>query len=210
MNTQQEIELLRQKEFLLNGEPVAVLSGDEFSKKEGITLIQQVVAYYHSIGNKAISPVYGEIILDKKGVDDDFAHGIGRTKAIAFAAVPAIIEKGIVLLKLGNYKENEKILSAIIAAPISIASAEYVGVVVVRQNKIRDNRLYVNDVTIKEKLLEKKIQGVEKNPCESSSSPTSMLATPQGLITKVLQNLVSTKSFSPKIEKNKIKKGRKL
>ncbi|MDR1056451.1 MAG: hypothetical protein LBL90_11690 [Prevotellaceae bacterium] len=207
MNTQQEIELLQQKEFLLNGEPVAILTGDEFQKKEGLTLTQQVIAYYASIGNKVISPAYGDIILDKKGIDDDFAHGIGRIKAIAFAAVPAIIGKGIVILKLGNYKADEKILSAMIAAPISIANMEYVGVVVVRQNKIGDNRLYVHEVTIKEKLLEKRNQGVEKNPCKNSSNPTSSLATPQGLITKVLQNIVSTKSFSPE---NKTKKGRKL
>jgi hypothetical protein len=206
MNTQQEIELLRQKEFLLNGEPVAILTGSEFSRKEGLTLTQQVIIYYASIGNMAISPVYGEIILDKKGVDDDFAHGIGRIKAIAFAAVPAIIEKGIVILKLESHKENEKILSAMIAAPLAIANTGYVGVVVIRQNKTGDNRLYVHEVTIKEKLLEKQIQGAKKNPCKSSSNPTSLLAAPQGTITKILQNIVSAKSFSLK---NKVQKGRK-
>lgn len=217
MNTQQDIELLRQKEFLLNGNSVAILTGDEFLKKEGITLTQQVVAYYHSIGNKAISPIYGDVILDKKGVDDDFAHGIGRTKAIAFAAVPAIIEKGIVILPFGKHKANENTLSAMVAAPILIANKEYIGVVVLRKRE-DINKLYVHEVTIKNKLLEveKLSDGssnsikVEKKSLISSSNPTQSLATYQGAITKVLQNIVSAKSFSTKVEKSSLKKGRKL
>lgn len=66
MSAPQEQELLAQKEFLLNGHPVAKLTGDEFAPKEGLRLTEQVVAYYNSIGGKAISPVYGEVILDKK------------------------------------------------------------------------------------------------------------------------------------------------
>ena len=117
--------LLEQKEFLFNSKPVAVLTGDEFAKQKGITLTQQVTEYYAVIGGKALSPVYGEVILDKKGVDDDFAHGIGRIKAIAFAAVPQIIEKGIVILPFGKYKSGENVVSAMIAAPIQIANNEY-------------------------------------------------------------------------------------
>lgn len=42
--------LSAQREFLLKGKPVVTLIGDEFSKKEGITLTQQVTDYYNSIG----------------------------------------------------------------------------------------------------------------------------------------------------------------
>ncbi|MDR2409724.1 MAG: hypothetical protein LBE13_16660, partial [Bacteroidales bacterium] len=167
MDIRQEIELSQQKDFLLNGEPVAVLTGDEFSKKEGITLTQQVIAYYHLTGNKAISPVYGEVILDKQAVEDDVAHGVGRNKAIAFAAVPSIVEKGIVILPLGQHKAGEKILSAMVAAPVRIRKEEFIGVVVLRQYKSGNNKLYVHEVTLKNKLLG---QGIEKLP-DSSSNP---------------------------------------
>jgi hypothetical protein len=209
MNTQQEIELLRQKEFLLNGAPVAVLTGDEFSKKEGMTLTQQVIDYYHSIGNKAVSPVYGDIILDKQAVEDDFAHGVGRNKAIAFAAVPNIIQKGIVILPLGQHKVGEKILSAMVAAPVRIRNEEFIGVIVLRQYKSGNNKLYVHEVTLKNKLLETVHQEVQiKKLSEGSSNPALQIpATNQGVITKVLQNIISAKSFA---EKNKIKKGWKL
>jgi hypothetical protein len=113
MNKKCEIEreiLLFQKDFLLNSQPVVILSGNEFLKKEGITLTQQVTEYYYSIGNKAMSSVYGEVILDEKGVDDDFAHGMGRIKAISFAAVPQIIENGIVIFSNSEVKKLKRAL----------------------------------------------------------------------------------------------------
>ena len=182
------ISLSAQREFLLNGKPVAILSGSEFSRKEGITLTQQVAEFYSSIGNKAVSPAYGEVILDKKGVDDDFAHGVSRVKAVAFAAVPQIIEKGIVILPFGKHKAEENVISAMVAAPILIGSKDYIGVVVLR--KRHDiNKLYVHEVTVKEKLLERAAQG-GKNSLSGSSNPTLSLATNRGAIAKVLQKII--------------------
>ena len=196
--------LLEQKEFLFNSKPVAVLAGDEFAKREGITLMQQVTEYYTAIGGKALSPVYGEVILDKKGVDNDFAHGVGRIKAVAFAAVPQIIEKGAVILPMLQHKNDSQIESAMIGAPIEIASKEYVVVVVIRRNKIGDTRLYIHEITVKQKLLDGSSnpalipatnQGVMSDSSISSSNPTSMLATNQGDIAKVLQKIISAKSL---------------
>ncbi|GHU95413.1 hypothetical protein FACS1894156_4990 [Bacteroidia bacterium] len=192
-----KMNLLQQKEFLLNGSPVAILIGEEFSKKDDVTLTQQVVEYYNSIGNKAISPVYGEVILDKQSVEDDFAHGVGRAKAIAFAAVPNIIKNGIVILPLDNHKKDTKILSAMIAAPISIGDTNYIGVVVVRQYYSGNNKLYVHEVTLKEKILvnssnpvlQANSQGI--NHLDSSSNPAQKPATNQGAIAKVLQKIIS-------------------
>jgi hypothetical protein len=196
-----EISLSAQKAFLLEGNPVVILTGNEFSKKEGVTLTQQVSEYYKSIGGRAISPVYGEVILDKKGIDDDFAHGVGRIKAVAFAAVPHVIEKGIVILPFGKYKSGENIVSAMIAAPIQIDSKEYVCVVVLRKRQ-EINKLYVHEVTIKEKLLDGSsnpaqipatYQGVMSESLTGSSNPTQSLATNQGNIAKVLQKILSAK-----------------
>ena len=194
--------LLEQKEFLFHGKPVAVLTGDEFAKKEGITLTQQVTEYYNSIGGVAKSPVYGDIILDKQSVEDDFAHGVGRIKAVAFAAVPNIIETGIVVLPLRNYKQENKILSAMIAAPLTIGASEYIGVVVIRQYASGNKKLYVHEVSIKEKLLDGSSnpahipatnQGVVSDSLIGSSNPTQSLAAKQGDIAKVLQKIISAK-----------------
>ena len=185
------MSLLAQREFLLNGEPVVILTGNEFSKKEGITLTQQVTEYYNSIGKIAVSPYYGEIMLDKQSVEDDFAHGVGRIKAIAYAAVPYIIEKGIIILPLGNHKQGEKTLSAMIAAPLIIRTDDYIGMVVIRQYASGNKKLYVHEVFLKRKLL------------DDSSNPAHIPATNQGVITessikkgniaKVLQKIISAK-----------------
>ena len=185
------ISLSAQREFLLKGKPVVILTGNEFSKKEGISLTQQVADYYSSIGKIAVSPDYGEIMLDKQSVEDDFAHGVCRIKAIAYAAVPNIIEKGIVILPLGNHKQNEKTLSAMVAAPLIIGTDEYIGVVIIRQYASGNKKLYVHEVFLKRKLL------------DDSSNPAHIPATNQGVISesyknkgdiaKVLQKIISAK-----------------
>ena len=180
------------KSFLLKGNPVIILTGNEFAKKEGYTLTQQVAEYYNSIGNIVISPDFGKVVLDEKGVDDDFAHGVGRIKAVAFAAVPKVIEQGIVILPFGKYKTGENIVSAMVAAPIQIAEKEYICVVVLRKRR-EINKLYVHEVTLKEKLLDSNNQEVKLVSLLGSSNPTLSLATNQGDIAKVLQNILFAK-----------------
>ena len=197
MNKHEILSLSKQKDFLLNSTPVSVLTGNEFAKKDGVTLTQQVIEYYNSIGNKASSPVYGEIILDKQSVEDDFAHGVGRKKAIAFAAVPEVIGKGIVIMPLGKHKENEKRLSAMIAAPIAIETEEFVCIVVIRQYASGNKKLYVHEVSLKQKLLDDgsnpaliPATNQEVMPYSSTDCNNSIH---QGNIAKVLQKIISAK-----------------
>ena len=119
-------------------------------------------------------------------------------KAIAFAAVPQIIEKGIVILPFGKYKSGENVVSAMIAAPVQIANNEYICIVVLRKRQ-EINKLYVHEVTIKEKLLDDNSnsatnQEVIPNSLTGSSNPTQSLATNQRDIANVLQKIISTKS----------------
>ena len=197
MNKHEILSLSEQKNFLLNSMPVSVLTGNEFAKKDGVTLTQQVTEYYNSIGNKASSPVYGEIILDKQSVEDDFAHGVGRKKAIAFAAVPEVIGKGIVIMPLGKHKENEKRLSAMIAAPIAIETEEFVCIVVIRQYASGNKKLYVHEVSLKQKLLDDgsnpaliPATNQEVMPYSSTDCDNPIH---QGNVAKVLQKIISAK-----------------
>ena len=191
------LSLSEQKEFLLNSLPVSVLTGNEFAKKDGITLTQQVTDYYNSIDNKAISPDYGEIILDKQSVEDDFAHGVGRKKAIAFAAVPDVIVKGIIILPLGHHKEDDKRLSAMIAAPIEIGTEQFVCVVVIRQYASGNKKLYVHEVSLRQKLLDGSsspaLSPATNQEVISCSSSDCFNSNHQGNIAKVLQKIISAK-----------------
>jgi hypothetical protein len=79
--------------FDLN-KPVCSLTGNEFLPKEGVTFANQVLEYFQSLGGKADSP-WGEVLLDKKGIQSDKSHGIGRIKAASFAAVKDVLEKDL-------------------------------------------------------------------------------------------------------------------
>jgi hypothetical protein len=56
-----------------------------------------------------------------------------------------------------------------------------------------NNKLYVHEVTLKEKLLDISNQEVRVEPLVGSSNPTLSSATNQGDIAKVLQNILLTK-----------------
>ena len=166
---------------LLNSEPIVSLSGNEFSPKEGITFIQQVQTFFESIGGKANSP-FGVVFLDKKGIKNDIAHGIGRLKAASFAAVKDVLEKGVVINPLKQYHtNNKKNPTGMIAAPILISGEKYVCVVEIIAN-MQCNRLYVHEVT-----LTKKLQG-DVADTNAVREDISLVSQPLGEMAKVLHN----------------------
>lgn len=179
-------EMWFKKNFLLNGDIVSSLSGNEFERVDGKTLTEQVAEYFESIGGKAMSPIYGEVILDEKGAEDSLSHGIGRNKAIAYAAVKDVIENGVLI----DYDKNHKgrdYDSALIAAPITIGGERYICEVVITRKQ--DNRFYLHEVTSVKKLQD------AVSLTNSGQSPTAH----QGVIAKVLQNIISASDNVSKV-----------
>lgn len=123
--------------------PVAGITGQEFGKGP-VDLVTQVSNFFESIGGEVENPQLGMVKLDRSGVGDDIAHGIGRKKAAAFAAVPAVLEHGKVIDYQTNWKERGYD-TAVVAAPITIGGEEYLeGIVLTRSNA--SNRFYVHEV----------------------------------------------------------------
>ena len=124
-------------------QPVAELSGAEFEKSD-TPITETVGEYYESIGNHATNPILGEVVLDKRGIKSSIAHGLGRKKAMTFAAVPEVIENG----KIIDHQENWKgrgYDTYVIAAPVNIAGERhYVGVVVTKSKT--ENNYYLHEV----------------------------------------------------------------
>ena len=87
--------------------PVIKLTGEEFLPKPGGTFAQQILDYFVSLGGVAHSP-WGEVLLDKKGIQSDKSHGIGRIKAASFAAIKDVLEKGTIILPLDYYATGGK------------------------------------------------------------------------------------------------------
>ena len=170
---------------MLNGSPVSSLTGNEFQRVQGKTLTDQVEEYFDTIGNKATSPLFGDVILDRGGADDSLAHGMGRNKAIAYAAVKDVIENGVLI----DYHTNHKgrgYNSAVISAPIEIGGERFVCNVVIHKNLV-NNKFYLHEVTQKNLLDEVFLANLAQKPTSS------------GDLAKVLQNIVTTKSEASKI-----------
>lgn len=154
---------------------VTDLNGNEFAKGS-VDLITQVTNYFKSIGNKVDSK-YGTIILNRTGVKSSVSHGIGRNKAIAFKAVPNVIEQGEIIDYQNNYK-GRKYDTAVFAAPININNSSYYVAVVVNVNK-NSNEYYLHEVAIQNKKEDETLfkTGNSKNatPSNASSSIYSLL-----------------------------------
>lgn len=123
-------------------ESVTEMEGTEFGKGEK-KLSEQILEFFESIGGKAHNEVVGDVILNKRAIKDDMANGISRKKAVAFAAIPDVIEKGYVLDHQKNWK-GRGYDSAAIGAKVKLAGEEYYELVIVKLKN--ENHLYVHEV----------------------------------------------------------------
>lgn len=73
--------------------PVTEMDGSEFAKGT-VGIFDQVAEFFNSIGNKVTNSILGDVVIDRRGVKDSVSHGLGRNKAIAFKAVPDVIQNG--------------------------------------------------------------------------------------------------------------------
>ena len=65
-----------------------------------------LINYFNSIGNKAESPILGEVELNNRGAKTTVFHGISDEKLTAIAAIKDVIEKGIVVDIQVDWKER--------------------------------------------------------------------------------------------------------
>ena len=181
------IENKRQQiDYLLKGDPVCALSGNEFQNDEGVSLRQQVVNYFNSQGNTATT-IFGQVFLDNKGVKSDIFHGLTREKAIAFAAVKPTLENGIVILPLKHYHiHGKKQETGIIAAPTTIKDEKYICIVIVIRNTTL-NRLYAHEVFLTKNLLEG-VADSYSNAVRVAGTPP--VTHPQREVAKILKKLI--------------------
>ena len=161
-------ETAYKKRFLLYHEAVKQLSGNEFEKQLGKTLTEQVSEYFANIGGLAHSPLFGDVILDRKGAEDSFRHGVGRSKAIAFAAVKEVIETGILI----DYHDNHKgrgYDTAVLSAPIDIRKERFICYIVVHRRK-NFNRFYLHEVWTEKSLTNVGSNAAQRQPSHLQGS----------------------------------------
>ncbi len=178
-------------------ENVATLDGSEFAKSD-IDLITQVEYYFNALGNIAHSK-YGDIELNRVGIKASLGHGIGRKKAIAFKAIPAVLENGEIIDFQVNWKQRGYD-TVVFAAPISILNVDYfmAAVVIVERSK---NSYYLHEIALQKRENDVSFKtGTAKNgtPGDKSFSIHNLLQKLQ----YVKDNEIITDSSTQVFDKN--------
>lgn len=143
-------EVLNAYNYAINSKLVVTITGNEF-QKDDIPLTDKVTNWYKNNYNSVVTHhELGEVKLDLESAKDSLGHGIGRIKTAAFAAVPDIIENGVIFSREGNWK-NRGYDTYVMVAPIMIGNEEYIGEVVVKRGTTRQG-MYLHEVEITKKL----------------------------------------------------------
>lgn len=163
-------------------QPVAEITGKEFAKNAEKNLVQQVGDYFRTLGNKVFRRGLGEVVLDERGVKDSMAHGIGRRKAAAFAAVPQVIAQGRQIDTQQNWK-GRGYDTLVFAAPVKVgADTNYIAAVVTKSTE--NNRYYLHEVVDQNGniIYQKKMRPTPSRPIPSQANPLQSVARPHLLI----------------------------
>lgn len=127
---------------------LAELTGQEFTKGEQ-SLLQQVAEFFEQQGGQVEREGFGTVRLNKRGIKDSMAHGLGRKKAAAFAAVPEVIKNGVQIDYQPNWK-GRSYDTYVIAGEVMIdGEPNTMGVVLIK--RAEDSRYYLHEVMAKEK-----------------------------------------------------------
>ncbi|MBL9177751.1 MAG: hypothetical protein JNM65_06795 [Verrucomicrobiaceae bacterium] len=187
-------EALAHKLFL-EGAPIVALTGHEFGKVPGESLVDRVAQWFdEQLGGRAVNPELGEVVLNKRGVQDSMAHGIGRAKAAAFAAIPDVIAKGRIIDRQTNWKARGYD-TAVIAAPVQVgAETRIVAVVLIRDKG--SNRFYLHEAYTKERIQE----AFKTGAAASSGTSGAPLDSLQPLLHSILS--INPDSVSKVIDEN--------
>ena len=128
-------------------EPISTVAQNVFeSRGSGKTPLSDRVANWikskfpAGVHSKAIN---GNVIVDKRGIKNDIAHGVGEAKAATFAAVPDVLDKGTVVSRSDGSVKGR---SVTIAGKVMLNDSPVNVYCVVKQNS-GDNRFYLHEVS---------------------------------------------------------------
>lgn len=144
------VDVIRKnRDTIADGGVLMELTGNEFSDRSR-RLSDQVSDFFRSLGNRVTRLGFGDVALTRRGARTSVAHGIGRNKAITFAAVPTVIEDGQIIDEQTDWKDRGY-GSVTIGGRVKINGEDYdVGVVVRRDNNSTDTagRYYLHEVVL--------------------------------------------------------------
>ena len=167
---------------LENMPSVHALTGNEFQRSSGDnrSLRAKVIDFFNSIGNRITRPGFGDIELNTAGARDSLAHGYGKLKASAFAALPSILTDGRLISSRGPYP-GHNYNSYIFAAPVDVGEERcYVGALVIQDDKTQRYKLHEVLATNKSgvSLFQSESDNTAAGPLRNDTPPGEPLGSP--------------------------------
>jgi len=159
-------------DFLLK-EPIKTVKADFIKAENNKKAKEKTLEWIELTGSKIIHREdIGDVVFDRAGVKTSFEHRIYQNKLDALPAIPDVIEKGKII-DISNDFNGKPIKNTLIAAPIQIGKMPEILVVRLRIVKGHDNKFYVHDIFILNKILKNKGNtikaGSARNPVGGSS-----------------------------------------
>lgn len=155
------------KAALLQGEPVMDLPTQQAPR--GFAAIRKwATGLFTAAGGQAVNPELGAVALNHHAVRDSMGHGMNPFKAEAFAAVPTVIEKGVVVHS-GRKGDQD---SFWISAPVRIQGKDDIVTALVRRDA-NTQRMYLHSVATKEYLLNPRVSRAPTKVGELTGSSDS-------------------------------------
>ena len=147
--TEEKIEI---RDFLLN-KPIKAVEAGFIKAESNKKAKEKTLEWIESTGEKIIyREDIGEVVFDRAGVKTSFEHRIYQNKLDSLPAIPDVIEKGKII-DISNDFDGKPIKNTLIAAPIQIGEKPEILVVRLRMIKGHNNKFYVHDIFIADKIL---------------------------------------------------------
>ncbi len=99
----------------------------------------------------ATNPEIGRIIISRAGIDSTLQHGSGPDKIKSVAAIPALLERGILIHKSPGAGDARPETHYVLAARLDLGGAHYVARLVVREDA-SGRRFYDHELSAVERL----------------------------------------------------------
>jgi len=186
LTTEEKIEIY---DFLLN-KPIKVVEAGFIKAESNKKAKEKTLEWIESTGEKIIHREdIGEVVFDRAGVKTSFEHRIYQNKLDSLPAIPDVIEKGKII-DISNDFDGKPIKNTLIAAPIQIGEKPEILVVRLRMVKGTNNKFYVHDIFIVDKILKNKGNTIKAG---SAGKPVGGSSKSIAHIINILHDILSVK-----------------
>lgn len=164
----------------LTGKPLAVLNTSEAPHLGKARLREWAIGIFRDYGFYANNPTIGKVLMDERSVRDSIGHSLNPFKAVAFKAVPDVIENGVI----AYVERRGKVDSIYISGSVVINGSDDIVTVLVHRD-VNTQRMYLHSVTTKESLLRSSQSSADTEVSGRSGTVIS------GGISKILQDALN-------------------